>query len=144
MNKKFEKRKKREQKVKEKLLKRREAAMEQHRTLKEQSKKPLYRDKLVPIMGEAAQKKWNEARERKIEHNLEVLEQVYQEMIKEQLYRKEINDKLESMGAVTADDKAKLLGQLFEQGETPETLLNPPKKRGKFGGSWEVKFTPNQ
>jgi len=74
-----------------------------------------------------------------IQHNLEILEALEEERNSEIESRKKLQSHLEDLGANSLQEKMQLVSKIATDQQAA------PKRKGKgLGGSWDVKFTPNE
>jgi hypothetical protein len=132
MNKKLQerKKKKRTKEVKQKMLDRRKALLKQKKYNKSvDADVKASREPIKPIVNEKKQK---EQKLKEIEHNLEILRKLEADYLKDQLKRKDVNDKLEAEGYHTLKEKIKALGEKATEQAGASPLLSKTRKTIEF------------
>jgi hypothetical protein len=138
---KLAKKKQRERKGKERVLRRRETIRAKTRGDKREAKlEHEYRERLVPIRNDRTEEEGKtEMVKRRLEHNMQILEALEVEYLADQERRKEVNEELEAEGHETLKDKLDAL-----EDKTKEKMQKSRSGKKKFavGGSAKVEVTP--
>lgn len=161
----LQKKKEREAEAKKRVLARREsirkkAKMEKMVARMEEKARP----KLVPYRKDEDDEYRQKIAEQNLEHNIHMLQALEEEYLEEQKSKASLNEELEAEGYKSLEEKinalhkqaieaAEAAGQKPEGGtiqdvkdfinQNSETLKNRRKKKGKFSGSAEYRFSPN-
>jgi hypothetical protein len=141
---KLQKRKAREQEVKNKLLVQRQqkivqARQERERVFVEQAK--AAHEQMMKRFAEVKDSLAPEVREQ-IEKNIEIYKALEEEHRLEMAQKKKLNQKLEESGHITPKEKIEALQKIAIE-ETKRRVEEDPYNVGTFSGSAEVRFVPN-